>query len=239
MWRVSTACLLLVPALGWGAEARLGEWRASYTVYDSRAEVCEAQPQWLADELQSVNALLAGFLNKSASHNGAWNEADLPLLEQAVKVLPAMVSAQLFALESLERCELRTVGLFPSILARGLPLAKDAKAQLERLPDLVRFAKHRVVIERWEKDRLDQVARARAACRGAKPAETRIYFAYEDEFGARRWLLCDESVVLAPPGKAWEHLPSPGAPHDLKRATQCIQAARLFSEGSMLHAPKP
>jgi len=54
-----------------------------------------------------------------------------------------------------------------------------------------------------------------------------------------RWLFCDESVVLAPPGKPWEHQPPPGTPHDAKRATMWIQAARLHPEKSLLHAPKP
>lgn len=219
-------------------EVRLGEWRASYTTWDSPSDVCDAQAQWLADELHSVNQLLDAFLAKGTTRNGAWKEDDLPLLEQAAKVLPAMVDAQEATLRALEKCELRRTGLFPKLLERGLALVKEAHSEVGRLPELVRFARHRVALERWEKDRLDRATKARESCNGASSAD-RIYFAWEDEFGARHWLFCDDGAVLAPPGKAWEHQPPEGKARDPKHATMCIQAARLFPEKDLARAPKP
>jgi len=117
-----------------------------------------------------------------------------------------------------------------------VPLVKEAQSEVGRLPELVRFTRHRVVLERWERDRLERQLLARELC---KPKDTRIYFAWEDEFGARRWLFCDDSVVLAVPGHPWEQHPADGTPHDAKVATLAIQTARLFSEGELQRAPKP
>jgi hypothetical protein len=213
-------------------EVRLGEWRASYSLYPSAKAVCDAEPQWLAEELDSSNTLLDAFLARGTTRNNAWKENQLPLLEEAARVLPAMVQAHEATLQGLEGCELKNTRLFPALLERGQKLVKEAQIEVGHLPELVRFTRHRVVLERWEKQRLEAQEAARAKCgAGEKPA---IYFAYEDEFGTRRWLFCDESVVIAPVGKTWEREPA-----DPKKATLWIQTARLFSEARLLKAPKP
>ncbi len=212
-------------------EVRLGEWRASYSSYPSLGAVCEAEPQWLAEELDSVNTLLEGFLSKGTTRNNAWKENQLPLLEEAARVLPPMVEAHDAALKGLAGCELRKTRLFPALLERGEKLVKEARVEVGQLPQLVKFTRHRVVLERWEAERVKSQAEARAKCsKGNGPV---IYFAHEDEFGTRRWLFCDDSVVVAPVGKTWEREPA-----DLKKATLWIQTARLFAEGQMVKAPK-
>lgn len=213
-------------------EVRLGEWRASYSLYSSPGAVCEAEPQWLADELDSVNALLDGFLAKGTTRNNAWKESQLPLLEEAARVLPALVDAHAATLTGLEGCELKKTRLFPALLERGQRLVKEARTEVGQLPELVRFTRHRVVLERWEADRMKAQATARETCKKSdKPV---IYFAYEDEFGTRRWLFCDDSLVIAPAGKTWER-----EPKDPKKATLWIQTARLHADGQMSKAPKP
>lgn len=213
-------------------EVRLGDWRASYSIYSSATAVCEAEPQWLADELDSTNNLLDGFLAKGTTRNNAWKESQLPLLEEAARVLPAMVDAHEATLKGLASCELKNTRLFPGLLERGQKLVKEAHVEVAQLPQLVRFTRHRVVLERWEKERVEAELAAKTKC--AKAKSPFIYFAFEDEFGTRRWLFCDESVVIAPAGKTWEREPA-----DPKKATLWIQTARLFSEAQLLRAPKP
>jgi hypothetical protein len=213
-------------------EVRLGEWRASYSLYSSPGAVCEAEPQWLADELDSVNTLLDGFLAKGTTRNNAWKENQLPLLEEAAKVLPPMVEAQAATLNGLEGCELKNTRLFPALLERGQRLVKEARVEVGQLPDLVRFTRHRVVLDKWEAERVKAQVAARAGCK--KSDKPLIYFAWEDEFGTRRWLFCDDSSVVAAAGKTWER-----EPKDAAKATLWIQTARLYSEGQVLKAPKP
>ncbi|MEW5740984.1 MAG: hypothetical protein AB1938_18835 [Myxococcota bacterium] len=220
-------------------EIRLGEWRASYSTFPSPAAVCDAEAPWLTEELQSVNALLDRFLAHSSTRGGAWTQAHLPLLEQAAKVLPPLLEAVGATLDALSTCALGTQGRFPELISRGVPLVKEARAEVGRLPELIRFVKHRVALDKWEKHRAEALDAARSTCQGAKPTEPTIFFAWEDEFAVRHWLFCDDSEVVAPPAKPWLHLPKAGAKADPKQATLSIQAARLFPEAKLLRAPKP
>lgn len=212
-------------------EVRLGEWRASYSLYTSPGAVCDAEPQWLADELDSVNTLLEGFLARGTTRNNAWQESALPLLQDAARVLPALLEAHDVTLKGLAGCELKKTRLFPALLERGQRLVKEARVEVGQLPALVKFTRHRVALERWESERVKSEAEARAKCgQGTAPV---IYFAYEDEFGTRRWLFCDDSVVIAPPGKTWVREPA-----DPKKAALWILTARLFAEQQLVRAPK-
>lgn len=220
-------------------EVRLGAWRASYSRYATPAAVCDAEPQWLAEELHSVNRLLDAFLALGTTRNGAWTEAQLPLLEQAQQVLPELLEAHTLALSGLSRCELRNTGRFPQILEQGLALVKEAQVEVGQLPQLIRFTRHRVALERWEAERAQAQRTARAGCKQGKGASGVIYFAWQDEFGTRRWAFCDDGVVVAPAGKPWSHQPADGAPEDAKVASTCIQIARLHAEALLVKAPVP
>lgn len=236
---VSLVVLLSAPA--WAqktVELRVGEWRASYSQYSSAAQVCDAEPQWLAEELHSVNNLLDAFLDKGTTRRGAWAESDLPLLEQASRVLPAAVSAQDFALSALGGCSaLVKTGRFPEILARGQKLLPEAKDEVGRLDELTRFTKKRVAVEKWEKARAEAEVLAAETCKGVKAAEAKIALAWQDDLGVRRWKFCDGARVEAAPNKPWDYEPPEGKPRDAKRATLCIQTARLHPESAMLKAP--
>ncbi|MFT3713334.1 MAG: hypothetical protein QM817_37235 [Archangium sp.] len=231
--------LLAAPAFAQKTvELRVGEWRASYSQYTSAAQVCDAESQWLAEELHSVNNLLDSFLEKGTTRRGAWSENDLPLLEQGAKVLPAAVAAQEFALDALASCSsLAKSGRFPEILARGAKLMPEAKDEVGRLEELARFTKKRVAVEKWEKQRVEAEALAIETCKGVKAADAKISFAWQDDLGVRRWKFCDGSSVEAAPNKPWDYLPPEGKPRDAKRATLCIQTARLHPETAMLKAP--
>ena len=213
-------------------DVKLGEWRASYSLYSSPAAVCVAEPQWLAEELDSVNVMLEGFLSKGTTRNNAWRESQLPLLEEAARVLPSMVQAHEATLIGIEQCELKDTRLFPALIARGRKLVKEAHLEVGQLPELIRFTRHRVLLDRWEKDRDEAELVAKAKC--VKAPAPFIYFAYDDEFGTRRWLFCDDTMVIAPVAKPWERSPA-----DPKKATLWIQTARLYSDGQLMKAPRP
>jgi hypothetical protein len=213
-------------------EVKVGEWRASYSVYATPEAVCSAEPQWLAEELDSVNTMLDGFLALGTTRNNAWKEHQLPLLEEASRVMPAMLRAHEVTLVGIEGCELKNTRLFPKLIARGRKLVKEAHMEVDQLPQLIRFTQHRVDVERWEKERDEAEEVAKAKC--VKAPEPFIYFAYEDEFGTRKWLFCDDTEVIARAGKTWERNPPFPA-----KATLWIQTARLHPEAQILKAPKP
>lgn len=233
--------VVLAGAPAWAqktVELRVGEWRASYSVYTSAEQVCDAESQWLAEELHSVSNLLDAFLEKGTTRRGAWSENDLPLLEQGAKVLPAAVAAQEFTLNALSGCSsLVKSGRFPEILARGQKLLPEAKNEIGRLEELARFTRKRVAVEKWEKQRVEAELLAAETCKGVKAAEAKIALAWMDDLGVRRWKFCDGARVEAVPNKPWDYVPPEGKPRDAKRATLSIQTARTYPESAMLKAP--
>lgn len=214
-------------------EVRVGEQRAKYTAYESAAAVCEAEPQWLAEELHGVNVMLEWFLAQGST----WKESQLPMLEQAAKALPKMVAAQDLALRALPSCSFAKTSRFPEILTVGVPLVDAAKKEVTRLPELAQFVKHRVALEKWEKQRDARREENRARCAG-KQGEEVVFFAAADEFGTRTWEFCDGGVVVAPlTASQWHVRTVDDAGRDAKRDIVRIQRAKLFPSNEVMVPP--
>ncbi len=229
----------LCAASGWAQKAidfKLGEWKVTYRVYSPSSGVCEAEPQWLYDELEQVNGLLDAFLVRGASRSGAWGDQQLPLLAEAARTLPALVESHEASLAALKGCSFSHSGLYPKLLVRGLQLVKEASAELARIPELIRFAKHRAEVERWEKQRAALQQSARETCKGKKGKVPAIYFAFQDELQTRVWMFCDGTEVRAPAGKPFEV--QPAQPNDGLESAAYIQAARFHSESATSKAPQ-
>ena len=218
-------------------EMKVGEYHASYSPFKSAAAVCEAEATWLSDELQSVNTLLDAFLERGTTRRGAWSERDLPLMEQATAVLPRMLASHKQTLKALQGCSLGKEGRFPKILTRGFKVTAEAEAELVKLPGLIRFTRHRIALERWERQRSEAEQRALVDCQERKK-EPHVYFAWEDEFQVRHWAFCDGSRVDSAPAKNYEFVAALGAEKDSDQATANIQTAKFFPASQILQAPR-
>ena len=217
-------------------EVRVGKLEATYTEYAPPAAVCDAEPQWLAEELRSVNTLLEGFL----AHGTTFSEAQLPMLEQAGAQLPKLVEVHDATLTALAKCPLGQSPVFAAILEKGAQLVTRAKQDVPRLPELAKFTRHRVKVEKWLVQRDERREAAKASCSGVKPGAPTIYFAQEDEFGTRTFEFCDGAQVTSAPGSApWKYTPVEDAGRDAKVATLRIQHAKLFPAAQLVVAPKP
>lgn len=215
-------------------DVHVGRLDAKYTVYSPPSAACEAEPQWLAEELRSVNSLLEAFL----ANGTTFSEAQLPMLEQAGKQLPKLVEVHEATLKALSNCPLGKTAQFQNILEKGASLMARAKVDVPRLPELAKFTRHRVKLDKWEKQRDAQRDAARAGCDGK--GEPKLFFAQEDEFGTRLFEFCDGGIVTAPPGSApWNYTPPDDAGRDPKTTTMRIQNAKLFPAAQVLVAPRP
>lgn len=233
--RLALVAATLATTAGWAQKPidyRLGDWKITYRAYAPASTICEAEPQWLYDELEQVNGMLDAFLVHGTTRGGAWGDQHLPLLAQAVKTLPPLVAVHEANLGALERCAFSRSGLYPKLLERGLKLVKEAHLELDKMPELVRFARHRGEVERWDKDRAAKQERAKETCppEAAKPI---VYFAWQDEYGTRVWQFCDGVVVRAPVRKPFEVEPAA-----TKQAPSYVQAARSYPELAILKAPQ-
>lgn len=228
----------LVSAPAWAqqpVEYRLGEWKATVRLYSPPSAVCDAEPQWLYDELEQLNGLLDAFLARASTRGGGWGDQHLPMLEQAVKTLPPVVAAHGSSLRALGSCPFAKSGLYPQLIERGLKLVQEAETELAKLPELMRFTRHRAAVERWEKDRAAKQQKAKEGCAKPSPA---IYFAYQDEYGTRFWLFCDGAVVHAAVDKTFAVDPGGSPAQDPKRAPEYIREARFQADATLLKAPQ-
>jgi hypothetical protein len=138
-----------------------------------------------------------------------------------------MLAAHNDTLKALQGCSLGKEGRFPGLLTKGLKLANEAGVELGKLPGLIRFTRHRVALDRWERRRAEAEQRARIDCREGK-SKPQVYFAWEDEFQARHWAFCDGSRVDSAPAKDFEFVAPLGAAKDSDHATASIQMANFF-----------
>lgn len=215
-------------------EVKVGEYRVKYTSYETAASVCDAEPQWLAEELHGVNVVLTWFLAQGST----WQESQLPLLEQAAKAFPPMVAAQDFALRALPGCEVAKSGSFPQILLVGVPLVEAAQKEVARLPELAGFVKHRLALEKWARQRDARRDESRVRCAKKKNAEEVVFFAAADEFGTRTWEFCDGGAVIAPlTASQWHVRTVNDAGRDAKRDIMRIQRAKLYPLNEVMKPP--
>ena len=153
-------------------------------------------------------------------------------------MLPRVLTSHKQTLKALEGCPLGKEGRFPGILTRGLKLTNEAEVELGKLPGLIRFTRHRIALEKWERKRSEAEQRALAGCEERK-TEPHVYFAWEDEFQVRHWAFCDGSRVDSAPAKNYEFVAPLGAEKDSDQATESIQTAKVFPASQILQAPRP
>lgn len=213
-------------------DVRIGKLEAKYTVYSPPSDACDAEPQWLAEELRSVNALLEAFL----ANGTTFSEAQLPMLEQAGAQLPKLVQVHEATLNALSKCSIASSPQIANTLEKGNALVARAKVDVPRLPELAKFTKHRAKLDKWEKQRDAQREASRSECDGTP----KLFFGFEDEFGVRYFEFCDGGIVTAPRTSApWNFTPADSKSGDAKTTTMRIQQAKLFPAAQLLVAPKP
>ncbi|MGV3619289.1 MAG: hypothetical protein ACO1OB_00650 [Archangium sp.] len=192
--------------------------RATYRVFTD-SSICDAEPQFVADEFLSVNEVLKRFLRDTPDNsNDTWTSAHFELMEDGLARLPPVLDTHRTHLKLISQCSYAKSGAWPEMLARADTLLDGTRARLEVGPVLMKEVKQRTALEEWNRQRLEQQESARRAC-PVKTGAATIYFAYVDELGQTSFLFCDGATVTkfdggqpafeAPPPEISKRPPSP------------------------------
>lgn len=213
--------------------------RATYRVFTD-SSVCEAEPQFIADEFLSVNEVLKRFLRDTPDDsNDAWTDAQFTLMEDGIARLPPLLDTHRAHLKLISRCEFAKNGAWPEMLSRADTLLDGSRARVDVGPILMKEVRRRTALETWNRERLEQQESARRGC-PVKTGVATIYFAYADETGRTSYLFCDGALVITGEGEP-KFEP---APSELtgKRATApkaYFGAVERFPKAAIVTSPSP
>lgn len=222
----------------------LGPWRATYRDYPtSPASICSAEPRWLEEELQSVNSVLAQFLDRTGTPaDEPWSSRDLDLLQEGMKSLPPVLRTHERNLQALADCGFADRRGLPILRQRGLEYVADVRERLKGAPALLEYLAAKRSLERWRREQPSREYDAKATCpeQRKRRATPEIYYAYEAETGQVRWLFCNGAQVVTAPSSTLEFRPPVDASRrELRRlkAKDFLQAAREFPNAQIDRPP--
>lgn len=181
-------------------EVELAGSRGAFRAYGAgTVDICDAEPQWLAEELASVNALIRRFLAATDRPSEAeWSREEISVLEQGLAVLPEVLNAHRKNLSAVKRCSFARQAAFVDVLKTGTRQNSDAARRLAAGQELLTDLKAARELEQWRRRIREERAELASFCDGATAT---IYFAYENEQGDVRYFFCDDAQVTFPNGK--------------------------------------
>lgn len=199
--------------------------RAAYRAYPPGSrQVCDAEPRWLADELAGVNALLGRFLRATGQDPDAeWSQDQLETLKLGSQLLPPVLEQHARNLKLAKDCGFGRQAVFKDVLEAGADYVQQGKARLEHASELVAYLEGKKAREEWKTKLHDEQAEYRSFCEGRKP---QVFFAYQGEDGATRFLFCDDARVKLTPGSEKPEVSPP--------PVQTIKEARRWKEAPYL-----
>lgn len=173
-----------------GAPVVWRDWSAQ-----GRGAICEAEPQFLLDELTLVNSALQRFLARSESDApGDWPEARIGSVEAEARAVPSVAEPHARNLELLGGCAFARTGGFPWLRDRGKELLAEVAARQEALAAVFRSARAARALAAWQRSTQELREAARSTC-PERSRGPRLYFAWRDEKGVTHWRFCDGTEV--------------------------------------------
>lgn len=224
----------------------LGMGRAEYRDYTgARVNLCDTESRWLADELSSVNGLLARFLSSTeeATHPQALHHAQqLALLQEASQSLAPVMEIHRHNLVALRKCDFQRTGAFPNIAQRGTELLELAQARLAALPDVLAANELLKAQRTWAEEAPAREASARQTWCAAHPklGNADLYFARQYPNGRTEWLFCDGLMVEQPAGGEPQLITPESFSRQERRRIQSqryLDAARNYPESDIDRQP--
>ncbi len=176
----------------------LGTSRAEYRDYTAaKANICDAEPRWLSEELGAVNGLLDRFLLSTAeakNPEAAEHEQQVALLKEASGSLGKVLDVHQSNLRAVQRCGFAKSGGFPELTKRGTTLVEESRARLTEATGLLAVEEAQ---RKWkdEAPQREQTARQTWCAKNPEVGTTDVYYARRFADGRTEWLFCDGHVV--------------------------------------------
>jgi hypothetical protein len=177
------------------------------------ADVCLSEPLWLIDELRSVNRALEVWTTLTELPDGkrpSYEQQEA--IEEGKEQIPALVAAYEPTIEKVSGCGGGFVSQLKEAPAEGRRLIALARTRLEEVPRKLAALDHQEALAKWLEALEGKKSQARATWCASSAPSLDIYFAYEGEDRATRWLFCDGTEVARLEGEAPGFSKKPPAP---------------------------
>jgi hypothetical protein len=181
----------------------LGSARAEYRDYTgAKANICEAEPRWLSDELSGVNGLLARFLSsteQAKDPKAAEYAQQVALLKEASGSLGKVLDVHQANLKAVQSCAFAKSGAFPELTKRGTELVEMSRT---RLVEATAVAAVEAAQAKWNEEapQREQTARQTWCAKNPEIGSTDVYYARKFADGRTEWLFCDGHIVQSVKG---------------------------------------
>lgn len=166
-----------------------------------RGAICEAEPQFLLDELTLVNSALQRFLARSEP--GApedWPESRIGSVEAEARAVASVAEPHARNLGLLGGCAFARTGGFPWVTDRGKELLAAVEARPKELAGVFQKARAARAMAAWQRSTQELKEAARSTC-PERSRGPRLYFAWRDEKGVTHWRFCDGTEVTQGAGQ--------------------------------------
>jgi hypothetical protein len=176
----------------------LGMARADYRDYTgAQANICDAEPRWLTDELSAVNGLMTRFLSETEQVKNPRSvdyARSVELLKEASGSLEKVLKVHQSNLQAMQKCGFAKSGAFPDIAKRGAELMEQSRARLAAGGQLVALED---LQRKWKEEapQREQAARQTWCAKTPEVGSTDLYYARKYADGRTEWLFCDGHVV--------------------------------------------
>lgn len=176
----------------------LGMARAEYRDYaGAKANICDAEPRWLSDELSAVNGLMARFLSSTEQAkdvNAVDHAQHLALLKEAGGSLGKVLDVHEANLRLMQRCGFARSGAFPDLGKRGTELLEQSRTRLTEATQALALEETQ---RKWlgESPQREQTARQTWCAKTPEIGTTDVYYARQFADGRVEWLFCDGHVL--------------------------------------------
>lgn len=176
----------------------LGLASADYRDYaKARANICDAEPRAVSDELGGMNKLLTDFLSSTEQvknpHSVDHGRA-VELLKEASGSLNQVLDVYQANLGAVGKCGYAKSGAFPELTQKGRELVEQSRTRMEAASQLlaVEDAQKKWLTEAPEREK---TARQTWCAKNPEVGSTDLYYARRFADGRTEWLFCDGHIV--------------------------------------------
>jgi hypothetical protein len=181
----------------------LGMSRAEYRDYNAaQANICDAEPRWLSEELGAVNGLLNRFListEQAKNPDAAEHDQQVALLKEASGSLGKVLDVHQRNLQAVQRCGFAKSGGIQELTKRGTSLVEQSRARLAEATQVLAMEEAQ---NKWktEAPQREQTARQTWCAKNPEVGTTDVYYARKFADGRTEWFFCDGHIVQSASG---------------------------------------
>jgi len=204
--------------------------------------VCEADQKLVETELTRFNTFADTFLEDTSGKTKLSENQQIALLKLSPQVKPLLDGFGNLIFQS-PSCAFAKNARIMSLVRRASGLLSQSRQRLEQAPELLWILEEGKAIDEWKKQQPSIIAKARKEwCptpEQRSPAPD-IFYVSEDENLRKEWLFCDDTKMVAEPGKEISLILPKNPPRNHRSYPRKLyfEAAESYPDSQIQRPPK-